>query len=83
MGTIALGAGIAGVYVGGTGYFVLNDLDDSPETIGYSGTELVVHGSLAAVFLQPTIRAAREGNLAGATGRKILKLLGDDTIGAA
>lgn len=63
---IALGAGVVGVYVGGTGYFVVNDLRDEPKVLAYYGTELVVHGSLSAAFLQPTISAARRGDAAGA-----------------
>lgn len=63
---IALGAGVVGAYVGGTGYFVVHDLRGDPEPITYHGTELVVHGSLATAFLQPTIGAARKGDLAGA-----------------
>lgn len=63
---IALGAGVIGVYVGGTGYFVVNDLKEEPKQLGYYGTELVVHGSLSAAFLHPAIGAARTGDIAGA-----------------
>jgi hypothetical protein len=65
---IPLGVGVGGAIVGGytygTGYFIVNDLKDEPHRTDYYGGELMLHGTLSALF----IGVARDGYQSGETG---------------
>jgi hypothetical protein len=62
-----LAVGIVGGYAYGTGYYIVNDLEDEPHHASYYGTELFLHGSLATLF----VGAARDELRAGRTGSAI------------
>lgn len=59
---VGLGAGIVGGYAYGTGYYIVNDLDGEAESTNYYGSELILHGSLGALFTGATVDAIRDGS---------------------
>lgn len=63
---VGLGAGLVGGYAYGTGYYIVNDLDGEVESTNYYGGELMLHGSLGALFTGATVAAIREGNTGAA-----------------
>jgi len=63
---VGLGAGIVGGYAYGTGYYIVNDLDGTVKSTNYYGSELILHGSLGAVFTGATVSAIKEGSTTGA-----------------
>jgi hypothetical protein len=60
--------GIVGGYAYGTGYYVVNDLKDEPHHASYYGGELLLHGSLATLF----VGAAQDEIRSGHTGSAIV-----------
>jgi len=61
-----LAAGMVGAYGYGTGYFVVHDLDGTPKSSNYYGGELILHGSLGALWTGATVDAVKSGNTTAA-----------------
>lgn len=64
---LGVGGAIASGYAYGTGYFIVNDLKDEPHRASYYAGELMLHGTLSALF----IGVARDGFRSGHTGTAI------------
>jgi hypothetical protein len=60
--------GIVGGYAYGTGYFIANDLKDEPHHASYYGGELMLHGTLATLFVGATRDALRSGRTGTSIG---------------
>ena len=57
------GAGVVGLYVGGTGYYALHDLDGTEKSSNYYGGELIVHGSIGGLWTSAMLDQAGKGNV--------------------
>lgn len=57
----AMGAGMVGLYGYGTYYYAAGDLESGRKSMNYYGSELILHGSLGALWTGATLDAAKDG----------------------